>query len=69
MDLEIIILSEVSQIRERQGILKKKKDTSEFMYKTKTDPQTQRTNLQLQKGKEGTEEFQINIYTTYKKDN
>ena len=37
------------------------------MYKTKTDPQTQRTNLQLQKGKEGTEEFQTNIYTTYKK--
>ena len=43
--------------RERQGILKTKKDTSEFMYKTKTDPQTQRTNLQLQKGKEGTEKF------------
>ena len=31
----------------------KKKDTNEFIYTTKTDPCTQRTNLCLPKGKEG----------------
>ena len=30
---------------------KKKKDTNELVYKTEIDPQTQRKNLQLPKGK------------------
>ena len=31
----------------------KKKDTNELIYKTETDLQTQKTNLQLPKGKGG----------------
>ena len=30
-----------------------KNDTNELIYKTETDPQTQKTNLQLPKGKVG----------------
>ena len=33
------------------GIQKKKKDTNELIYKTETDSQAQKTNLQLPKGK------------------
>ena len=60
MDLEIIILSEVSQTEKDEyhiplicGILKKYIYiyTNELIYKTETDPQTQKTNLQLPKGK------------------
>ena len=56
MDLEIIILSEVSH-REKDkhqmislicGILKN--DTNELIYKTETDQQTSKTNLWLPKG-------------------
>ena len=59
MDLEIIILNEVSQTEKDKyrmislicGILKKK--TNELIYKTETDSQTQKTNLWLPKGKGG----------------
>ena len=59
MDLEIIILSEISQ-KERDkyhmispiyGIFKN--DTNELIYKTEIDSQTQKTNLWLPQGKEG----------------
>ena len=57
MDLEIIILSEVSQTEKDKyhmislicGILKY--DTNELIYKTETDSQTSKTNLWLPKGK------------------
>ena len=56
VDLEIIILSEVSQ-RERQTpydityMWNLKYDTNELIYKTETDSQTQKTNLWLPKEK------------------
>ena len=42
-----------------------KKDTNELIYKTEVDPQTQKINLWLPKGKGGeiNQEFEINIYT------
>ena len=47
MDLEMIILSKVSQKKKDKymislicGILKKEKDTNELIYKTEIDPQT-----------------------------
>ena len=48
MDLDIIILSEVSQKEKNKyhmillicGIIKKEKDTNELIYKTEIDPQT-----------------------------
>ena len=46
--------------------IKKKKDTNELIYKTEIDPQTQKTNLWLPKGKDVggiNQEFGINIYT------
>ena len=57
MDLEIIILSEVSQTDKEKchmishicGI--QKNDINELIYKTETDAQTQKTNLWLPKGK------------------
>ena len=57
MDLEIIILSELSQIEKDKyhtislicGIFKK--DTNVLSYKTEIDSQTQKTNLWLSKGK------------------
>ena len=60
MDLEIIILSEVSQTEKEEyhmillkcGI-KEKRDTNELIYKTEIDPQTQERNLWLPKGKGG----------------
>ena len=59
MDLEIIILSEVSQTEKDKyhmislicGILKN--DTNELVYKTQTDSQTWKTNLWLPEGKGG----------------
>ena len=61
MDLEIIILSEVSQTEKDKyhmislicGI--QKNDTNELIYKTETDSQTSKTNLWLPKGKGGRE--------------
>ena len=61
MDLEIIILSEVSQIEKDKylmmslicEILKKKNDTNELIYKTEIDSLTQKTKLWLPKGKAG----------------
>ena len=55
MDLEIIILSEVSQT-ERQSydityMWNLKNSTNELIYETETDSQTQKTNLWLPKGK------------------
>ena len=52
MDMEIIILSEVSQTEKdnstyMRNLKKEKKDTNELIYKTETDSQTQRTNLWL----------------------
>ena len=63
MDLEIIILSELNQLEKDKyhmislvcGILKKKKDTNELIYKIETDSQTLKTNLWLPKGKSGGE--------------
>ena len=59
MDLEIIIPSEVSQTKTniiyRLNVESKKNDTNELIYKTEIDPQTEKTNLQLQKGKVGGE--------------
>ena len=56
MDLEIIILSEVSQTEKcKYNIMshmwKLKNNTNESIYKTETDSQTQKTNLWLPKGK------------------
>ena len=59
MDLEIIILSEVSQTEKDKycmislicGI--QKDDTNELIYKTETDSQTSKTNLWLTKCKSG----------------
>ena len=48
MDLEIIILSEVSQRQISYGITymcKLKNNTNESMYKTETDSETQETSL------------------------
>ena len=59
MDLEIIILSEVSQreipheITYMWNLKKKKNDINEFIYKTEIDSQTQKTNLGLPKGNWG----------------
>ena len=59
MDLEIIILSEVSQKEKTNTIWyhlyveSKKNDINELIYKTKTDSQTSKTNLWLPKGKGG----------------
>ena len=58
MDLEITILSEVSQTEKENTVYhlyvksKKKNDTNELIYKTEIDSQTQRTNLRLPKGKQ-----------------
>ena len=57
MDLEIIIVSEVSHTEKDKyhmislvcGI--KKNDRNELIYKTETDSQNQKTNLWLPKGK------------------
>ena len=56
MDLEIIILSEVSltekdKYHDIAYMSKKKKDTNELIYKTEADSQLQRTNLWLPVGK------------------
>ena len=56
MDLEIIVLSEVSQTEKNKYISLymgskrekkryKRKDASKLIYKTEIDPQTQKTNL------------------------
>ena len=53
MDLEMIILSGVSQ-RKTQAITymwNLENDTNKFLYKTETDSQTQTTNLRFTKGK------------------
>ena len=58
MDLEIIMLSEVSQAeKEKYHMISlicgtQKNDTNEIIYKTETDSQTQK-NFWLTKGKEG----------------
>ena len=56
MDLEIIILSEVSQKKKDKYHMislmwNLKYDTNELIYETETDSQTQKTNLWLPKGK------------------
>ena len=64
MDLEIIVLSEVSQTEKNKYISLymgskrekkryKRKDASKLIYKTEIDPQTQKTNLWLPKVKKG----------------
>ena len=41
MDLEIIILSEVSQTeKDKYHVISKKNDTNELIYKTENDSQT-----------------------------
>ena len=54
MDLEIIILSEVSHRQISYDITymwNLKYDTNELIYKTETDSQTEKTNLWFPKGK------------------
>ena len=55
MYLEIIILSEVNTEKQISCDItymwNLKYDTNELIYKTETDSQTQKTNLQLPKGK------------------
>ena len=55
MDLDIIILSEVSQTKTNTiyhlYVKSKKNDTNELIYKTEIDSQTQKTNSLLPKGK------------------
>ena len=55
MDLEIIILSEVSQTgKEEYHVIhvgSNKNDTNELIYKTETDSKISQTNLWLPKGK------------------
>ena len=58
MDLEIIILSEVSQTEKDKyhmialiQYVESKKKKKELIYKTGIDPPTQKTNLWLPKGK------------------
>ena len=70
MDLEIIILCEVSQRQILYDITYmwnlNKNNTSEIIYKTEIDSQTYKTNLWLPKGKAGAGinwEFGIKIYT------
>ena len=57
IDLEIIILSEVSQRQISYDITYiwnlKKNNTNELIYKTEIDPQTWKTNLWLPGGKGG----------------
>ena len=73
MDLEITILSEVKSDRERQIYVitymqNLKYDSNELIYKTETDSQTQKTNLQLPKGKGRggiNQESGINRYTLF----
>ena len=60
MDLEITILSKVSQ-REKDKYhmvwfkcgIKRERETNEFLSKTERDSQTQKTNLWIPKGKVG----------------
>ena len=55
MDLEMIILSEVSQTEKDKYCItymwNLKNNTNESIYKIKTDSQTQKTDLWLPKGK------------------
>ena len=51
IDLEIIILNEGSLLYDITYTWNLKYDTDELIYKTETDPLTQKTNLRLSKGK------------------
>ena len=52
MDLEIIMLSEVRQKKINITYMwNLKNDTNELIYKTETDSQISKSNLQLPKGK------------------
>ena len=59
MDLEIIILIEVSQTEKGEYhmilfyVESKKIDTNKLIYRTEIDSQTYKTNLRLPKGKGG----------------
>ena len=77
MDTEIIVLHEVSQTQTNViwyhlHIEWKKSDTNELLPKTELDPQTQKTDLCLPKGK-GRDKLGVYIYTLlyikYKIDN
>ena len=72
MELEIVILSEVSQIEEEISSdttcmwnLKTKKGTNELFYKTKIESQTQETSVITSGVREGGKnwETEIDIYT------
>ena len=56
MELEIIILSEVNQedkYHMSQYMWNLQYAINQFIYRKETDPQIQKTNLQLPEGKEG----------------
>ena len=62
MDLEIIILSEVSQIKIYMILLIcgiYKNDTNELIYETEINLQTQKTNLWLPKEKCGGDKLRV----------
>ena len=72
MDLENIILNELNEIEKDKyymislNMWNLKNNTNEFVDKTETDSQTQKTNLWLPQGKGGGEwnqEYGINRYT------
>ena len=60
MDLEIIILSEVSQAKTiSHNMMWNLKYTHELFYKTETDSQTYKTNLWLPKWKRGRDKLGV----------
>jgi len=73
MNLEIVILTEISQIEKKKDPrtslicrAEKRNDTNELIYKTEADSQTSRTNLWLPAGRmeEGiVGEFGMDVYT------
>ena len=67
MDIEIIVLRELSQTQTNViwyhlHIEWKKSDTNELLPKTEVDPQTQKTNLWLPKGKDGKRMDKLGVY-------
>ena len=62
MDLQIILLSEVSQGQILYYIAymwNLENDANELIYKTETDSQTQKTSLWLPKGKQGKDKLRV----------
>ena len=73
MNLEIIILSEVSQAEKGKYIIyiwNLKNNTNEYTYKTEEDSQTQKTNLRLLGGRDSQGVWEDHVHTAiFKMDN